>query len=67
MAKRIEIDGKFYRKRKGKLAQIPDAWVGKVVCNNTKTKREQNALEKKEKRKVRIRKLREELEEEIED
>ena len=25
--RRIEIDGKFYRYRRGKLVQIPDKWV----------------------------------------
>jgi len=29
--KRIEIDGKFYRKRKGKLVEIPPEWVGKTI------------------------------------
>lgn len=39
MSKRIEIDGKFYRKREGKLVQIPDEWVGKTLNSNTKRKR----------------------------
>jgi hypothetical protein len=29
MGKRIEIDGKFYRMRRGKLVEIPEEWVGK--------------------------------------
>jgi len=37
--KRIEINGKFYRKRKGKIVQIPDEWVGKVPHPQTIRKR----------------------------
>ena len=39
MAKRIELDGKFYRKRRGKLVQIPDEWVGKCPDPQTIRKR----------------------------
>jgi len=39
MSKRLEIDGTFYRKRKGKWVQIPDEWVGQTVHSNTKRKR----------------------------
>ena len=39
MAKLIEIDGKFYRHRRGKLVQIPDEWVGKVTYPQTIQKR----------------------------
>ena len=39
MSKRIEIDGKFYRVRRGKLAQIPDEWVGQVPTEQTMRKR----------------------------
>lgn len=35
----IIIDGKRYRKRRGKLVQIPDEWVGKTVHPQTKRKR----------------------------
>ena len=28
---RIEIDGKFYRMRRGKMVEIPTEWVGKVT------------------------------------
>lgn len=35
MAKRIEIDGKFYRKRRGVLVEIPAAWVGHTVHPQT--------------------------------
>lgn len=37
--KRIEIDGKFYRVRRGELVQIPDQWVGKIVTEQTKRNR----------------------------
>lgn len=39
MSKRIEIDGKFYRMREGKLVQIPDEWVGKIPHKQTVKKR----------------------------
>jgi hypothetical protein len=29
MAKRVVIDGKFYRERRGRLVEIPAAWLGK--------------------------------------
>lgn len=35
MTKRIEIDGKFYRKRRGKIIQIPDEWVGHIPTTQT--------------------------------
>lgn len=35
MSKRIEIDGKFYRKRRGKLVEIPADWVGNVTSRRT--------------------------------
>lgn len=39
MAKRIVIDGKVYRYRKGKLVQIPPEWVGKIPHAQTMNKR----------------------------
>ena len=39
MGKRIEIDGKFYRVRRGKLVQIPDEWVNKTTDGQTIRKR----------------------------
>jgi hypothetical protein len=39
MGKRIEVDGKFYRVRRGELVQIPDEWVGKVTHPQTMRKR----------------------------
>lgn len=62
MSKRIEIDGKFYRKRKGKLVQIPDEWVGKIPTEQTMRKRKEDAQHKRTVRKNRIRKLRDEQE-----
>ena len=29
--RRIELDGKFYRMRRGELVRIPDEWVGNTV------------------------------------
>ena len=40
MAKRIEIDGKFYRWRRGVLVEIPPEWVGKVTDPSTIRKRQ---------------------------
>ena len=37
--KLLEINGKFYRKRRGILVQIPDKWVGKTVYPQTIAKR----------------------------
>ena len=38
--RRIEIDGKFYRWRRGKLVHIPDKWVNKVTDPQTIRKRQ---------------------------
>jgi len=35
MGKRIEIEGKFYRERRGKMVEIPAAWVGQVTSRET--------------------------------
>lgn len=37
--KRIEIDGKFYRHRRGKLVEIPTEWVGEVAHPQSVRKR----------------------------
>ena len=39
MGKRIEIDGRYYRMRRGKLVEIPPEWVGKVTHPQTIRKR----------------------------
>ncbi len=39
MAKRREIDGKYYRMRRGRLVRIPDEWLGKTLHHQTKRKR----------------------------
>jgi len=31
MPKRIEVDGKYYRIRRGKQVEIPAEWMGKTV------------------------------------
>lgn len=33
--KRIDIGGKSYRMRRGKLVEIPEQWVGKVTTDKT--------------------------------
>lgn len=43
MSKRISIDGKFYRVRRGKLVQIPDEWVGVVNFTQNIRKRKEDA------------------------
>lgn len=35
MAKRIDIDGKSYRVRRGRLVEIPERWVGRMVTEKT--------------------------------
>jgi hypothetical protein len=37
--KRIEIDGEFYRERRGKLVKIPAEWVGQIPHAQTMRKR----------------------------
>lgn len=37
--KRIEVDGKFYRMRRGQLVEIPEEWVGQVTHPQTARKR----------------------------
>jgi hypothetical protein len=39
MGKRIEIDGRFYRERRGVLVEIPKMWVNKVPTPQTINKR----------------------------
>jgi hypothetical protein len=39
MAKRIEINGEFFRERRGELVKIPAQWVGKTLHSQTKQKR----------------------------
>ena len=38
--KRICIDGKFYRKRRGRLVRIPDRWVNSTTHPQTIRKRQ---------------------------
>lgn len=47
MAKRIEIDGKFYRMRRGVLVQIPDEWLGSTVHPQTMRKRPSRMIRKR--------------------
>jgi hypothetical protein len=35
MAKRIDIEGKSYRMRRGKLVEIPPKWVGRQTTHKT--------------------------------
>lgn len=37
--KRIELNGRFYRMRRGKLVEIPPQWVGETLHAQTKRKR----------------------------
>jgi hypothetical protein len=41
--KRIEVDGKFYRMRRGQLVEIPEEWVGKVTHPQTARKRDSHS------------------------
>ncbi len=40
MAKRIEIDGKFYRMRRGVLVEIPGKWLGRFTTPATIRRRQ---------------------------
>lgn len=46
MAKRIELDGKFWRRRRGRLVEIPEEWVGKVTDRQTIRKRKSKRIHK---------------------
>lgn len=46
MAKRKKINGKWYRKRRGKLVEIPSKWLGKTVHNQTISKRQSKKVRK---------------------
>jgi hypothetical protein len=46
MSNRIEIDGKFYRKRRGQLVEIPPEWVGQVTHPQTMRKRPSKTIHK---------------------
>lgn len=35
MGKRIDLDGKSYRMRRGKLVEIPQEWLGKITTAET--------------------------------
>lgn len=43
MAKRIEIDGKYFRMRRGKLVEIPLEWVGKTMFKTNIRRRKLDA------------------------
>ena len=47
MAKRVEIDGKVYRKRRGKLVEIPPEWVGRTVSRQKINKRQSKQIGKR--------------------
>jgi len=48
MAKRIEIDSKYFRLRRGVLVEIPERWVG--VCADGQTiRKRQSKLTRKQK------------------
>lgn len=47
MKKRVEIDGKFYRERRGKLIEIPAEWVGKVTHPQTIRNRPSKLINKR--------------------
>lgn len=46
MSKRIEIEGKFYRMRRGELVEIPNKWLGKFPTKQTMRKRKSHRLHK---------------------
>ena len=49
MSKRICVDGKYYRTRRGKLVEIPTEWVGMFTTPQTISRRKEGArLKRKE-------------------
>lgn len=46
MAKRVQIDGKYFRLRRGVLVEIPEKWVGKTLDGQTKRKRQSKLTRK---------------------
>lgn len=46
MSKRIEVDGRFFRARRGVLVEIPKKWVGKTLSGQTKSKRQSKETRK---------------------
>lgn len=49
MAGRIEIGGKSYRKRRGRLVEIPPEWAGDTVYRQTIRKRPSKQIGKRRK------------------
>jgi len=47
MSKRIDIDGRSYRMRRGKLVEIPAEWVGNVTHPQTMRKRPSQLINKR--------------------
>lgn len=49
MSKRVFLNGKYYRMRRGKLVEIPLEWVGKITTRQTIDRRKEAArLKRKE-------------------
>ena len=49
MSKRVFLNGKYYRMRRGKLVEIPLEWVGKITTRQTIKRRKESArLKRKE-------------------
>lgn len=46
MAKRVELEGKFYRTRRGVLVEIPAEWLGKVTTPQTINSRDSKLTNK---------------------
>lgn len=52
MKKKIEIDGKFYRQRRGVLVEIPAQFLGRITTSKTIHDRKIAAKVKRMKRRV---------------
>ena len=46
MAARVQIGDKFYRRRRGRLVEIPPEWVGQVTDAQTIRKRPSKTIHK---------------------
>jgi len=51
--KRVELDGKFYRKRRGVLVEIPPEWVDQTTHSQTIRKRDSKQIRKQRMREFR--------------
>ena len=47
MSKRVFLNGKYYRMRRGKLVEIPLEWVGKITTRQTINRRKEPTFQER--------------------